>query len=100
MHSKAQPIELAGRTLYVAPLTMRQLETLVDGPNQLQAQLQLTMAEHRKALWAQIEAALVNADAGNPSIEELKDQLDLADWLKLLQKMREVSHLVVVEPVS
>lgn len=89
MHPKAKPITVAGLSLSLAPLTMRQIETLVDSV------ADETVAQRRDRLWKQIETSLHNADPAQPSIEELKDQLDFGDWLAVVQHMREVSHLTL-----
>ena len=90
MNRKAQEIDLDdGLVLQVAPLTMGQIETLVEASIEI-----MTVSEQRAMLWRQIEASLNNAQAGQPTIQQLKETITLEQWLLLLKKVREVSHLI------
>lgn len=89
-HRKAQTVEIGGTAYTIAPLTMAQIETWVEAPPSPD------IVETRLRLWSQIEASMKNADPDAPSVEELRERLDLEDFHQLLRHVREISHLVVV----
>lgn len=91
-HPKTKTIELCGHEYHIAPLTMRQIEELIEGDRSAES-----IPETRQRLWLQIHTSLKNASpAEAPSIEEMRDRLDLADYLELLKQVREISNLVIL----
>jgi hypothetical protein len=82
-------VHLNGNVYRVAPLKMSQIESYVHQQTMNPAQMEETS-------WACIQASLRNAagpDGAVPSIEELKNALDLQDFMELNQAVLAVSGL-------
>lgn len=98
MNPKFQKHTIDGIDYILAPLKMNEIETLVEGsldPN-------VPYSEKRERTWKTIHASLSRAaqetGALVPSIEELKQRLDLDQYLELHGEVLAVSKMRVPKP--
>jgi hypothetical protein len=95
--TEIKEVQIAGETFRFAPLSMLQIEQLIDPQNAEQ-----DYKSTRSRIWGTIHASLSNAaiseGAPVPALEDLKARHTLKTYLKLHQAALEASYLREPEP--